>query len=100
MKAYILVKESVPLGLAVVAVAHASLAMYLKFQDTPEVKEWLSGPFRKVVCLANFVEFEQAKGAGDYVIMTESALDNQEVALAFKPRAEWPKSFKFLRLFK
>ena len=47
---YVLVKESVPLGFAMVAAAHASLAAYLKFQETPEVREWLSGPFSKAVC--------------------------------------------------
>ena len=61
MKMYILVKETVPLGFAVVAVAHASLAAYLKFKDTDNVKEWLSGPFYKVVCKVNEKEFNRAK---------------------------------------
>ena len=26
--------------------------------------------------------------------------DNQEIAIAFKPRDDWPKMFKFLRLYK
>ena len=33
-------------------------------------------------------------------MLTESALDGQEVALAFKPRAEYPKAFRFFKLFK
>ena len=45
MKMYILVRDDIPLGFAMVAVAHASLAGYLRFQDEPEVREWLSGPF-------------------------------------------------------
>jgi len=53
MKMYILVRDDVPLGFAMVAVAHASLAGYLRFQDTPEVKAWLSGPFFKAVCSVN-----------------------------------------------
>jgi hypothetical protein len=28
------------------------------------------------------------------------ALDGQEVAIAFKPRAEYPKAFRFFKLFK
>jgi peptidyl-tRNA hydrolase len=47
MKMYILVRDDIPLGFAMVAVAHASLAGYLQFQDEPEVREWLQGPFFK-----------------------------------------------------
>lgn len=100
MKMYILVRDDVPLGFAMVAVAHASLAGYLRFRDTPEVAEWLSGPFFKAVCKANPKEFENAKSVEDHVVLTESALGNQEVAIVFKPRHEWPKMFKFLRLYK
>ncbi|VAW69659.1 hypothetical protein MNBD_GAMMA10-3067 [hydrothermal vent metagenome] len=53
MKMYILIKESTPVSYAVLACAHASLAAYLKFKDTPEIAEWLSGPFYKVVCKVN-----------------------------------------------
>jgi peptidyl-tRNA hydrolase len=100
MKMYILIRESVPTGFAIVAAAHASLACYLKFRDTKEVSEWLSGPFYKAVCKVNDKEFENAKTFEDYVVLTESALNNQEVALAFRPREEWPKPFKFYRLYK
>ena len=100
MKMYILVRDDVPLGFAMVAVAHASLAAYLKFKDTPEVGEWLSGPFFKAVCKVNAKEFENAKLVEDHVVLTESALDNREVAIAFKPRAEWPKMFKFAKLYR
>lgn len=97
---YILVKEEVPLGIAMVGVAHASLAAYLKFQTSPEVNSWLSGPFYKAVCKVTSKEFENAKQVEDHVIITESSLNNQEIAIAFKPRDDWPKMFKFLRLYK
>ncbi len=97
---YILVKEEVPLGIAMVGAAHASLATYLKFQNSPEVRVWLSGPFYKAVCKVNSKEFENAKQVEDHVIITESSLNNQEIAIAFKPRDEWPKMFKFFRLYK
>ncbi|QDU58954.1 peptidyl-tRNA hydrolase [Aeoliella mucimassa] len=100
IKMYILVKDSVPLGQAMVAVAHASLAAYLQFRDTPEVEQWLSGPFHKVVCKVTDQEFEHAKAVADQVVLTESSLDDQEVAIAFKPRDEWPKSFRYLRLYR
>jgi len=80
--------------------AHASLAGYLKFRDTPEVSEWLSGPFSKAVCKVNAKEFESAKAVPDHVVLTESALSNQEVAIVFKPRQDWPKMFRFLPLYR
>ncbi len=100
MKMYILIRESIPTGFAMLAASHASLACYLKFKNTHEVTEWLSGPFYKVVCKLSDMEFEKAKAFEVHVVLTESALDNQEVALAFKPREEWPKPFKFYRLYK
>jgi peptidyl-tRNA hydrolase len=100
MKMYILVRDDVPLGFAFVAVAHASLAGYLKFKDSPEVATWLSGPFFKAVCKVNAKEFENAKLVEDHVVITESALEGREVALCFKPREEWPKMFRFLKLYR
>jgi hypothetical protein len=97
---YILIRESVPVGFALVAAAHASLAAYLKFRDVPEVADWLAGPFYKTVCRVNDEEFERAKEVPDHVVLTESALGGQEVAIAFRPRAEYPKMFRFLRLYK
>jgi hypothetical protein len=100
MKMYIIIKNDVPPGFSVLAAAHASLAAYLKFKDTPEVAAWLSGPFYKTVCSADEKEFENAKACPDHVVVTESALDNREVAIAFKPREEYPKAFKFLKLYR
>jgi peptidyl-tRNA hydrolase len=100
MKMYILVRESVPLGFALLAAAHASLACYLKFRDTTEVTTWLGGPFYKVVCKVTDAEFETAKAFEDHVVLTESALGGAEVAIAFRPREEWPKAFKSYRLYK
>jgi len=100
VKMYILIRESVPIGYALVAAAHSSLAAYLRFQDSEEVKQWLSGPFYKVICKVSDKEFEQGETVPDHVVMCESALDGQEVAVAFKPREEWPKAFKFLRMYR
>jgi hypothetical protein len=100
LRMYILIRESVPTGFAVLAAAHASLACYLRFRDAPEVAEWLAGPFYKAVCRVTDEEFERAKETADHVVLTESALGGQEVAIAFKPRAEYPKAFRFFKLFK
>lgn len=97
---YILIIDDLPEGFAVLASAHASLATYLQFKDSPEVESWLSGTFRKVVCKVNKKEFERAKEFDGAVVMTESALGNREVAIGFKPREEWPKQFRFYKLYK
>lgn len=100
LRMYILVRESVPTGYAVLAAAHASLAAYLKFADTPEIEEWLLGPFYKTVCRVSDEEFAKAKETPDRIVLTESALDGQEVAVAFRRRAEYPKAFRFFKLYK
>jgi hypothetical protein len=51
------------------------------------VAEWLSGPFRKVVCKVTDAEFESALGGAD-------------VAIAFKPPAEWPEAFRGFHLYR
>jgi hypothetical protein len=63
------------------------------------VAAWLAGPFLKTICQVNVAEFEAAKQVPD-VLITESALGGQEVALAFKPRQQWPKAFKYFRLYR
>ncbi len=99
LKMYILVREGTPVGHAANSAAHAALATYLKFKEDEEVVQWLDGSFRKVVCRVNDKEFEKAKTAADHVVITESNLDNQEIVIGFKPREEWPKMFKFFRLY-
>jgi peptidyl-tRNA hydrolase len=97
---YILVLEDVPLGHALVAVAHGSLAAYLRFREHPEVAEWLSNSFKKVICRVTAEEFEDARTTADHVVITESSLEGREVALALRPRTEWPPSFHFYRLYR
>lgn len=93
-------KDSLPKGFAVLVAAHASLACYLKFQEDEQTQKWVSGTFYKVICKVNEKEFEKAKTFDDHIVLTESALGNQQVAIAFKPREEWPKVFRFYGLYK
>jgi hypothetical protein len=103
LKMYILVKESVPVGLGVNSVGHTSLATYLKFQNDPVTQAWISSKhFRKVTCVVSDKQFEKAKKYPDHLVMTENALsstENAEIAIGFKPRETWPDFFKSLRLF-
>lgn len=98
---YILVLDDIEVGMAINTACHAAVACTLKYQDTDEVKEWLDTSFRKVTCKVNRKEFDLAmQKEDDFVIMTELNLDNRETALAFKPRENYHKMFKFLKLYR
>ena len=97
---YILLKKSVPFDKAPVITAHASLACYLKYQDNPDMQEWVNGTFYKVICKVNNSKFEQAKEIENNVVLTESTLDNDEVCVVFCPREEYSYFFKKLSLWK
>lgn len=97
---YILIKDDVPADMVPLIAAHTTLATYLKHQNDPLVIEWVSSIFYKVVCKVNEKEFATAKGFPNAVVMTESALDNKEVAIGFKPELDYPKPFKFYKLYK
>src|SRR4051794_34715633 len=99
MRMYILIRESIPIGYAMVSAAHASLAVYLRFKETPEMQKWVTGTLDKTVCKVSDQEFQKAKLVPDGVVITESALRGAEVALAFKPRDRWPKVFQDYQLY-
>lgn len=99
MKMYILVKNDVPDKFVPVITAHASLACYKKFEDDENMQKWINSIFKKVVCSVNDKEFENAKKEEKNIVMTESALNNKEVAVAFCPREEYSKQFRFFRMW-
>jgi peptidyl-tRNA hydrolase len=99
MKMYILIKDAVPARFAPVIAAHASLACYKKFEQDADMQNWVNSVFKKVVCKVNDKEFENAKKEARHLVLTESALDNQEVAIAFCPRDEYSKQFRFFRMW-
>lgn len=99
MKMYILILDDIPTGFAVNSAAHASLACYLDFKDHPDMHDYLPS-FKKVSCKVTVQELETAMSACDnYTVITESALGNRWVAVAFCPRPEWPKVFKTFKLY-
>ena len=97
---YILVLNDVALGTAVNSACHAAVACALKYQDTPEVQEWLDDSFRKVTCSVTWDQLNLCMAReDDWVPISEINLDYRLVAVAFKPRDEYHKCFKFLTLF-
>lgn len=99
LKEYLLILDWVDLGHAINSAGHAVLMADLEWRDDPVYQDWRENSFRKVTCKVTPEEFEQAKQYDDYVAVTEMAFDKKEVALIFKPRSEWPKFFKFLKLY-
>jgi peptidyl-tRNA hydrolase len=99
MKMYILIRNTVPDKMAPVIAAHAALACFRKFEHDNDMQLWINGIFKKVVCKVSDQEFEQAKLHEKHILLTESALDNTEVALVFCPRPEYGKAFKFFRMW-
>ena len=120
LKMYLLIKDTIDLGHAILGAAHASLGGYLTFTksqpgwdgfpipDNPRVcektEEWAIESFRKVVCKVTAEEFEKAKTFGvageDYRVMVESGLGGEEVSIVFAPRNDWEPFFKTLKLYK
>ena len=100
---YIMIKKEVPLKFIPVICAHASLSAYLNNQEDPYIIEWLEKSFKKVVCEINEKEFNKIKNEVDRIqIITESGLDNQEVAIVVLPRPnnEFPNVIKFAKLWR
>ena len=121
LKMYILIKDSVDLGHAILGAAHASLGGYLTFTSDAfvqeyrgnadwshvrsDTEEWAEDSFRKVVCGVTDELFDSAKVVAEkyglaYRAMQECALGDGDISLVFAPRREWPKFFKFLGLYK
>lgn len=90
MKMYILIRDNVLPGNAIVAAAHGSLMCHLKFNERGTYKEWLQSSFKKVVCKVNDEEFEYAKSIAEDcgLVITESRLNNAEVGIVFCPGTE------------
>ena len=99
LKMYILVRESIPIGTAVVNVAHASVACLRKFEHEKLMAEWISGPFYKVVCSVSDKDFEAAKKLEQHVVIREGNYGDEEIAIAFCPRWKWPRKFKYFRMY-
>ena len=102
MKMYICIKSSTPVGMAMNAAAHAGLMCYLKYKDTPNMQMWLAKSFKKVTCAVSDAEFHLLKTLPDHIVVTESRLDNAELAIVLAPRPEsdFPEWISMLRLWK
>lgn len=99
LKMYILVKDTVPSNYVPVVCAHASLSCYLKYEHTSDMEMWINFSFKKVVVKVNDSEFELAKEIEKSLVITESSLNNMEVAIVLSPRQNFPEFVKRLPLY-
>ncbi len=115
LKLYILILDDVPDEFAPVIAAHASMIAdgiwssehFYGEEDGgyhlplwPIYLDWKGNSFKKVVCRVNRASFFKAKDLPDVKVITESALDNREVALVVCPRYEVPNVLKFAGMWK
>ena len=103
MKMYICIKQDTPTGMAMNAAAHAGLMCHLKYQSTNDnYKAWLANSFKKVTCAVTDAEFAMLKELPDTIVVTESRMDNAELAVVLCPRQpnEWPEFVNLLKLWK
>jgi peptidyl-tRNA hydrolase len=102
MKMYICIKQDTPVGVAMNSAAHAGLMCHLKFSDDGEYSDWLDNSFKKVTCAVTDAEFAMLKTLPDHVIVTESRMNNAELAVVLKPRQpnEWPEFVNLLKLWR
>jgi len=103
-KMYILVRETMiekDLGHAILSVAHAASAAGRNWGNEPDFQYWAKNSFRKVLCIVSDKEFEKSKSYSiDHQVMTECTLDDTEISIVFRPREDWPRFFKFLKLWR
>ena len=102
MKMYICIKQDTSVGMAMNAAAHGSLMCHLKYYGDGDYQQWLDKSFKKVTCAVTDAEFAMLKTVEDHLIVTESRLDNAELAVVLKPRNDndWPEFVNLLRLWK
>lgn len=102
MKMYICIKDSTPVGMAMNAAAHAGLMCHLKFSEDEDYRTWLEHSFKKVTCAVTPAEFAMLKELEDHLVVTESRMDNAELAVVLKPRNanDWPEFVNLLKLWK
>ena len=102
MKMYICIKDDIQVGIAMNSAAHGSLMCHLKYNGTENYDAWLSKSFKKVTCAVTPAEFAMLKEVSDNLIVTESRLNGQEVAIVLAPRpdTEFPEFVSLLKLWK
>ena len=65
------------------------------------MQRWLADSFKKVTCKVTDEELAEAmKEADNHIVITESVIGHETVAVAFCPRKEWPECFTNFKLYR
>lgn len=107
---YILVKDTVPDNYVPLMVGHAVIKLMWEFEfngynRSDWVYTWIEEHnMKKIICRVSEQEFQQAiSEVNGYIIQSEtSGLDPEHLTdciAAFVPRLEYPKSFKYFKLW-
>ena len=99
---YICIKQDTQVGMAMNAAAHAGRMCHMKSETDALYQAWLKKSFKKVTCAVSDAEFAMLKTVSDSFVVTESRLDNAELAVVLKPRHDndWPEFVNLLKLWK
>jgi len=108
-KIYVVAHADIPIGQAANCIAHGAMMAHDKWGHKygedfgTNYDEWFAHSFRKVTCVASEEKFQELKAAAkeadiDFIIVTESALQDKEIVLVFYPQEEWPDVFNSIRL--
>jgi len=100
-KMYILIREDTPADLVPLIATHTQMLTYKKFARNNLMQWWFETSLqRTVICKVNTKTFEEAKKYGEYFALTEvHHVELGELGLGFDIQAEYPKFFKFLKLY-
>lgn len=93
LRMYIVVRDNISTRELFAPIANGVLSCYRKYIDDADMTRWVSGSFAKVIVKANEKEFEKAMKAGDFTATNDGVL-------VFKPRPEWDKVFRFMKLYR
>ena len=102
MKMYICIKQDTSTGMAMNAAAHAGLMCHLEFSEHLDYLDWLDRSFKKVTCAVTEAEFAMLKTLENHLVVTESRLNNAELAVVLMPRHDndWPEWVPMLKLWR
>jgi hypothetical protein len=89
----IVLKQGIDPSYAPVGAAHAALAGYLKWEKDDLTYRWAHGIFNKHIKSATPEQFEKSKDEkyGDKIVITESNLGGEEIAIVYRIAEKYSK---------
>jgi hypothetical protein len=101
LKMYILICDDTPINIVPLIATHTAMGTYKTFRCFELTYRWFQSKLQKtVICKVTREQFEKAKEHGKYFALTEvHHQEFGELGLGFSVQKEYPKFFKFLKLY-